>query len=262
MGNNCISSEYLFVIFISNFSVINFIFLKNMDKTIDLIIEILLRSNNTIDVIKTNIYTQNITRLTVSLKMANYADKMKSYDKEFIIACLLHNIGHQLSGEILTYRDEGTSSSDVPSSKMSSSDVPSSKMSSSDVPSSKMSSSDDKDILDLGIKDFERIGSDFLRKLDFPNKICNIIEKQTLIKRYLHYNKNYKLYDNILGINQPLNENEIRDIENDKYFYDLILFNRCEENCMDINIHGSYDQNIEKFVSYIRDVLRIDNIDY
>ncbi len=80
-----------------------------------------------------------------SLQAAYFASRENADDNEIIIASLLHDIGHVLG----------------------------------------MEAGMDLEMDGCGIKDHEKVGADFLRKLSFPERICKLVQSHVQAKRYL-----------------------------------------------------------------------------
>lgn len=158
---------------------------------------------------------EEISQLDHALQTAQYGRHLKPYDVEFIIACLLHDIGHQLDGEIMYYDDQ-----------------------------------------DMGIKDHEKLGADFLRGLGFSEKICYLVENHVKIKRYnMSVIPEYreKLSDASMktfilqgGI---MSGNELEELRESEYFYDLILFRDCDDNGKTIGLTNL--DNLETYTNMI-----------
>jgi putative nucleotidyltransferase with HDIG domain len=80
-----------------------------------------------------------------SLQAAYFSNRDNPNDNEIVIACLLHDIGHVLG----------------------------------------MEAGMDLEMDGCGINDHEKIGGDFLRKLNFPERIAKLVQSHVQAKRYL-----------------------------------------------------------------------------
>lgn len=142
---------------------------------------------------KNNYIGENITQLEHALSSAYEAEKDNPNDKELIIACLLHDIGHQLNGDDLYYLNEN-----------------------------------------LGKINHEKIGSEYLNKLGFSERICSMVENHVNAKRYIcSTNRNYKLSSassKTLCLQGGLmSENELKQFENHIYFNDFIKLRKYDD---------------------------------
>ena len=89
---------------------------------------------------------------------------------------------------------------------------------------------------DLGIKDHEKVGSDYLRQLGFPDKVCQLVRNHVNGKRYLvASNKDYsgKLSDaskqTMVHQGGPMSVEEQKEFENGPYFQDHLKFRELDE---------------------------------
>lgn len=84
---------------------------------------------------------ENMTQIEHALQCAYYA-KQKNYDKDIIIAALLHDIGHIIP-------------------------------------------QDNETMANLGVLRHENKGAEFLKKLNYSDKICSLVRNHVDAKRYL-----------------------------------------------------------------------------
>ena len=93
---------------------------------------------------------ENITQMDHALQSGFLAMEENPNDYEFILAALLHDIGHILN-----------------------------------IDGQKLMMDDSKSRLNLGVATHEYIGSGYLRSLGFPERICMLISMHVRAKRYL-----------------------------------------------------------------------------
>ena len=86
---------------------------------------------------------ENVSQLEHALQSA-YLARQKHYRSPFIVACLLHDIGH-----LIGLKENAENMGDV------------------------------------GIKDHEKLGADFLRSLGIIEPVCELVESHVQAKRYI-----------------------------------------------------------------------------
>jgi putative nucleotidyltransferase with HDIG domain len=125
-----------------------------------------------------------------------YYAKNNNYDKDIIISALLHDIGH------LLFFDKNN-----------------------------------VDLMDMyGVAKHENIGAEYLKKIGFNDRICNLIKNHVNAKRYLcsvdntYYNKLSDASKTTMKYQGGfMSEKEIRDFQNDIYFEDSIKIRQLDD---------------------------------
>ena len=95
---------------------------------------------------------------------------------------------------------------------------------------------DAEKMADLGIKDHEKVASDHLKELGFPDKVCQLVRNHVNGKKYLiAVNKDYN--DNLSNASRqtlkhqggPMSKKEQKEFEKGPYFQDHLNFRELDE---------------------------------
>ncbi|KAJ2453170.1 hypothetical protein EV183_002417 [Coemansia sp. RSA 2336] len=144
---------------------------------------------------------EDISQLEHALQAALYATQAKS-DNETVLAALLHDIGQFCSAKELR----------------------------------RMLASDSDKEVDVGVVGHERLGAEYLRRLGFSDKVCELVESHVVAKRYLtatepeYYaglSKASKLSLKFQG--GPFTPEEARAFEQDPYFQEKVQLRKWDD---------------------------------
>jgi len=141
---------------------------------------------------------EKITQIEHGLQAAKMAED-KCYDEEIIIAALLHDIGHILEMDTVNAMGNGTTGN-------------------------------------LGVKDHEKLGAEYLRKHNFPERVVSMVLNHVNTKRYLvSKNEKYKLELSDASLktlefqNGKMTDRECCDFENDPYFKEHLIIRELDD---------------------------------
>ena len=113
---------------------------------------------------------------------------------------------------------------------------------------------------DLGVKYHEKLGAVFLRKLNIPYPIPDLVEGHVQAKRYLTF-KNPDYYNKLSKASKgplqhqggPMNESEAFAFESNKLFKDMINLRNYDEKAKETNI---LIKDLNYYKEMLRDVLK------
>jgi len=153
---------------------------------------------------------------------AGYYAKQLTNNPKTHIAALLHDIGHLINGDRMISNDG----------------------------------------IDLGAKQHEKQGANFLRSIGLDDEICQLVENHVNAKRYLctkfksYIDKlseaSYKtLFEHQGGL---MNDEELELFENNPLFQEFIILRKCDELSKEINFtyneaFENYKELIESFIN-------------
>ncbi|KAJ2010161.1 hypothetical protein GGI06_005052 [Coemansia sp. S85] len=146
---------------------------------------------------KKNYMGEKITQLDHALQAAQLAKK-DGADEETILAALLHDIGHLCPLADACHKPETTT--------------------------------------DIGVVDHDKAGAQYLRKLGFPKKTCELIESHVLAKRYLsakdpayHAGLSTASKQSLKLQGGPFTPTEMRDFEKDPLFKQKVQIRKWDD---------------------------------
>ncbi|ESP02323.1 hypothetical protein LOTGIDRAFT_172204 [Lottia gigantea] len=171
----------------------------------------------------TNYLGEAVTKTQHSIQCAQIAEAEGS-DIQVIIGALLHDIGHLIG------LDEQTASMVTEGE-------------------------------DLGAKDHDILGSDYLKQIGFPSKICEIVKGHVQAKRYLVF-KYPEYYSRLSDASKMtlehqggnMSENEASQFENSPLFETIISMRRWDEQAKNPEIP---DNDIENYRNYLQQVINM-----
>lgn len=162
---------------------------------------------------------ENVSQYEHGLQAAYFAKKMTDNPKVWL-AALLHDIGHLIDNEVINrmYTNKGE---------------------------------------DLGVKNHEKIGADYLRKLGLDEEICLLVENHVNTKRYLcgkdqsyvtqlSESSKKTLFEHQGGV---MTESELIKFESDPLYKEHLLLRKCDELAKDP--HFIYEEQIDDYLTLI-----------
>ncbi|KAJ2074855.1 hypothetical protein GGH13_001023 [Coemansia sp. S155-1] len=151
---------------------------------------------------------EKITQLDHALQAAQLAKK-EGADEETILAALLHDIGHLCPSTEQCSESRGKNWAAF-------------HMTEADI--------------NVGVVDHDRVGAEYLRKLGFPKKTCELIESHVLAKRYLstidpsyHAGLSSASKQSLKLQGGPFSPTEIREFEKDPLFKQKVQIRKWDD---------------------------------
>ena len=175
---------------------------------------------------KSDYIGENITQMEHALQSAFLAMQERPDDYEFILAALLHDIGHILNTEGQSLMVDGGKGN-------------------------------------LGVATHEYIGSGYLRSLGFPERTCMLVSMHVRAKRYLA-STNIKYMDNLSEASYKtmkyqgglMNMDEAEAFQKNEYFEDAIRIRYIDDYAKKtVEEMGCQIPNIDYYKEMIKKVL-------
>ena len=163
---------------------------------------------------------EKITQLEHALQAALLAEKMRPFDMEFIIAALLHDVGHIIPSELDGYIPE--------------------------------------DMNGLGVVNHENRGANYLLKLGFSRKIAYLVASHVNAKRYLA-SQDASYLEQLSTASRatlnlqdgPMDASEMAEFESNQWFDDAILLRHIDDRA---KIVGAPTKNLEFYKEIIKQI--------
>jgi len=112
----------------------------------------------------------------------------------------------------------------------------------------------------VGVKNHEKVGADFLKNLGIPEPIPYLVENHVAAKRYLCF-KNKEYHDRLSSASKtslshqggPMDQDEASKFEQDKYFDTILMLRHYDEKAKEENIQI---KSLDYYKEILKDLLR------
>jgi predicted HD phosphohydrolase len=200
---------------------------------------------------------EKVSQIEHALQSALLAEKMYPTDYEFIIACLLHDIGHIIPEVAKPLGILGTSPNPEVAKPLGILGTsPNPEVANPEVAKPlgllKMDN--------LGMVNHQNIGANFLLKKGFPSRIIYLVASHVDAKRYL-ISKNPTYFSNLSlasckTLNYqggPMNDNEINEFESNPWFKDSVLVRYIDDLA---KIKGATTKTLDDYKEMINNIIK------